>query len=175
MAYIAPPEPSALAAETRFQLAAFASEHGHFAALRAVAARFPAALTALDNQYRLIMGQGRLERWVRDAVFAACSAQRGNAYLADALAGEARRHGADGDWLRALRAGDPGFPAPCDEAGALVTFARKMALEPYKSVPGDIGALHAAGWANEDLVEVLTVVSLSAYMDTLTLALGLGQ
>jgi len=69
--------------------------HGHFAALREVAARFPAALRALDNQYRLIMGRGRLERWVQDAVFADCSAERGNDYLANAMAGEAVRHGAD--------------------------------------------------------------------------------
>lgn len=50
-----------------------------------------------------------------------------------------------------------------------------MALAPYKAVRGDVSALRAAGWANEDLIEVLAVVSLSAYMDTLTLALGLGQ
>ena len=50
-----------------------------------------------------------------------------------------------------------------------------MALEPYKSVPGDVGSLHAAGWADEDLVEVLSVVSLSAYMDILSLSLRIGQ
>ena len=50
-----------------------------------------------------------------------------------------------------------------------------MALEPYKSVPGDVGSLHAAGWADEDLIEVLSVVSLSAYMDVLSLSLRIGQ
>jgi hypothetical protein len=93
MTYIAPAALSELTPETRGQLAAFASAHGHFPALRAVVARFPAALRALDNQYSLIMGRGRLDRWVRDAVFAVCSAERGNGYLADALAREAVRHG----------------------------------------------------------------------------------
>jgi alkylhydroperoxidase family enzyme len=175
MTYIAPPAPSQLAPETRDQLAAFAGAHGHFAALREVAARFPAALRALDNQYRLIMGRGRLDRWVRDAVFAVSSAERGNAYLADALAGEAVRHGADADWIKGLRAPDVGSPGPGDSVAALIRFSRKMALEPYKSVPGDVDSLHAAGWADEDLVEVLSVVSLSAYMDILSLSLRIGQ
>jgi hypothetical protein len=175
MTYIAPPEPSQLAPETRDQLAAFADEHGHFSALRAVAARFPAALGALDNQYKLIMGRGRLDRWVRDAVFAVCSAERGNAYLADALAGEAVRHGADADWIKGLRTPDAGPHGPDDSVGALIRFSRKMALEPYKSVPGDVSSLYAAGWADEDLVEILSVVSLSAYMDILSLSLRIGQ
>ena len=120
-------------------------------------------------------GTGPLDRWVRDAVFAVSSAERGNAYLADALAGEAVRHGADADWIRGLRAPGAGSPGPGDSVGALIRFSRKMALEPYKSVPGDVGSLHAAGWADEDLVEVLSVVSLSAYMDILSLSLRIGQ
>ena len=175
MTYIAAPAPSELAAETRAQLAAFADAHGHFAALRAVVARFPAALQALDNQYRLIMGRGRLDRWVRDAVFAVCSAERGNAYLADALAREATRHGADAEWVNSLSAPDAASAEPGDSVGELIRFSRKAALEPYKSVPGDVSSLHAAGWANEDLVEVLSVVSLSAYMDILSLSLRIGQ
>ena len=51
------------------------------------------------------MGRGRLDRCVRDAVFAVCSAERGNTYLADALAGEAVRHGANADWIKSLRTG----------------------------------------------------------------------
>lgn len=175
MTYIAPPAPSELTPETRGQLAAFAGAHGHFAALREVVARFPAALRALDNQYSLIMGRGRLDRWVRDAVFAVCSAERGNAYLADALAREAVRHGANADWVKSLRTGEAALPEPGDSVRELIRFSRKAALEPYKSVPGDVSSLHAAGWANEDLVEVLSVVSLSAYMDTLSLSLRISQ
>jgi len=174
MATIIPLETSQLMPETRDQLAAFADEHAHFGELRAVVARFPAALAALDNQYRLIMGSGRLDRWVRDAVFAACSAERGNAYLATALAGQAVRHGAGPGLADGLVALDEGSPGPGGPVGALISFARKMALEPYKAVPGDVGSLHAAGWANQDLVEVLSVISLSAYMDTLSLSLRIG-
>ncbi len=175
MPYITAPEESQLAAGTRDQLALFADKHWHFSALRGVVARFPAALGALDNQYSLIIGGGRLDRWVREAVFAACSAERGDAYLANALAAEAVRHGADAAWVNGLLSRDANSAESGDPVAALIKFARKMAREPYKSVPGDVSALHAAGWANEDLVELLSVVSLSAYMDTLSLSLRIGQ
>jgi alkylhydroperoxidase family enzyme len=174
MSYVTAPGRSRLAPGTRDQLAAFAGEHGHFSELRAVVARFPAALAALDNQYRLIMGSGRLDRWVREAVFAACSAERGNTYLARALAGQSARHGGDPDLVTGLVAGGAGATGPGGPVGALITFARKMALEPYKSVAGDVSALHAAGWDNQDLVEILSVISLSAYLDTLCLSLRIG-
>jgi alkylhydroperoxidase family enzyme len=174
MSYITVPDASQLAAGTRDQMELFAVAHGHFSALRAVVARFPAALGALDNQYSLIMGRGRLDRWVREAVFAACSAERGDAYLAKAMGAEAMRHGADPAWVNGLLTRGSN-PAGAGEAvGALVKFARKMAREPYKSVEADVSALHAAGWANEDLVELLSVISLSAYMDTLSLSLRIG-
>ncbi|HVZ19822.1 MAG TPA: hypothetical protein VG871_02100 [Vicinamibacterales bacterium] len=173
MAFIAPP--SELAPETRAQLAAFADAHAHFAALRAVVARFPAALKALDNQYSLIMGRGRLDRWVRDAVFAVSSAERGNTYLADAMAREAVRHGASADWIKSLLTLDADVTQPGEGIQALIRFTRKAALAPYKSVPDDIRSLRAAGWVNEDLVEALTVISLSVYMDILSLSLRIGQ
>jgi hypothetical protein len=137
--YIAPPALSELTPETRGQLAAFAGAHGHFAALRAVVARFPAALRALDNQYSLIIGRGRLDRWVRDAVFAVCSAKRGNAYLADALAREAVRHGADADWVKSLRTGEAAVPEPGDGVRELIRFSRK-------AIPGSVsGSARARG------------------------------
>jgi alkylhydroperoxidase/carboxymuconolactone decarboxylase family protein YurZ len=174
MTYIAPP--SELAPETRGQLEAFADAHGHFVALRAVVARFPAALKALDNQYRLIMGRGRLDRWVRDAVFSVSSAERGNTYLADAMAREAVRHGANAEWIKSIvKRQDAAVPEPRQGLRSLITFSRKAAVAPYKSVPGDVSSLRAAGWTNEDLVEVLSVISLSVYMDILSLSLRIGQ
>ena len=175
MSYITAPEASQLTAGTLGQLDQFADDHRHFSELRSIVARFPAALSALDNQYRLIMGSGRLDRWVREAVFTACSAERGNVYLASALASQAVRHGADPDLVNVLVSQDVGSQGPDGPVGALIAFARKMALEPYKSVESDVSALHAAGWANEDLVEALSVISLSAYLDTLCLSLRIGQ
>ncbi|MEV6605762.1 hypothetical protein [Kutzneria sp. NPDC051319] len=168
MPHICPPADADLADATRAQLDAFADAHGHLGDVRRIFAHQPAALAALDNQYALIVGSGQLDRWVREAVFAACSAARGNPGLAEALRAEAVRHGADADRLDAILA------EPADDAvGALITFARKMAIEPYKAVEGDVEALHDAGWSDANLVEALTVVSLSAYLDIMSLTLRL--
>jgi uncharacterized protein YciW len=174
MPYLFPPADPELAPETRAQLDAFAGAHSHLGAVRRIFAHFPAALAALDNQYELIIGRGALDRWVREAVFATCSAARGNTRLAAALRAEAVRHGADTGRLDALLS-KPADAADCggDGIDTLVTFARKMALEPYKAVEGDVAALHEAGWSDAELVEVLTVVSLSAYLDIMSLTLRL--
>jgi hypothetical protein len=170
MPYIFPPADMQLSGSTRSQLDTFADAHGHLGDVRRIFAHFPSGLTALDNQYELIIGHGRLDRWVREAVFAACSTARGNPRLAEALTSEALRHGADADRLDALLAGS----APDDDpVGAVIRFARKMAVEPYKAVPDDAAALHDAGWSDANLVEVLTVVSLSAYLDIMSLTLRL--
>jgi hypothetical protein len=174
MPYIAPPTDATLAPAGRAQLDAFAVEHGHFADLRAIFAHFPTALTALDNQYSLIMGRGALDRWVREAVFAVCADARGDAYLAAALAAQALRHGADAERLTGFLAQAPEVTTAGDGVDELIRFSRKMAVEPYKSVERDVRSLHEAGWSNAHLVEVLTVVSLSAYMDIMTLSLHLG-
>jgi hypothetical protein len=175
MPYIAPPTSAALEPAARTQLDAFAEEHGHFAALRAIFAHFPTALTALDNQYSLIMGRGALDRWVREAVFATCAQARGDTYLAAALSAEAERHGADSKRLNGFLTQTSGPVVAGDGVDELIRFSRKMALEPYKAVEGDVRSLHEAGWSDAHLVEVLTVVSLSAYMDIMTLSLHLGQ
>jgi hypothetical protein len=175
MPYIAPPTDATLAPAGRAQLDAFAGEHGHFAELRAIFAHFPTALTALDNQYSLIMGRGALDRWVREAVFAICADARGDTYLAAALTAQAIRHGADAERLNGFLTNAPDIAPVGDGVDELIRFSRKMALEPYKSVDRDARSLYEAGWSNAHLVEVLTVVSLSAYMDIMTLSLHLGH
>lgn len=175
MPYIAPPADAALGPAARAQLDAFAEEHGHFAAIRSIFAHFPTALTALDNQYALIMGRGALERWVREAVFAVCADARGDAYLAAAMSAQAVRHGADADRLDGFLVGAPRSAASGDGVDELIRFSRKMAVEPYKSVAGDVRRLNEAGWSETHLVEALTVVALSAYMDIMSLSLRLGQ
>ncbi|GAA1316916.1 hypothetical protein GCM10009610_41190 [Pseudonocardia xinjiangensis] len=175
MPYIDPPTDAALDPAARAQLDAFAEDHGHFAAVRAIFAHFPAALAALDNQYRLIMGYGALDRWVREAVFAVCADARGDNYLAEALFAEAVRHGAETERLNSFLTRTPDTAVADDGVGELIRFSRKMALEPYKSVERDVRALYEAGWSDAHLLEVLTVVSLSAYMDIMTLSVHLGQ
>ena len=63
-----PLPPDSMPVDTAAQLAAHADGHGHFEALREVFAYFPAALQALDTQYDLMIGQGRLDRGLRELI-----------------------------------------------------------------------------------------------------------
>ena len=158
-------------AETAALLAAHADEHGHFAALREAFAYFPAALRALDNQYDLIIGQGRLDRGLRELVFACAASARGDDYLARAMAAQAAAHGFTGTGaVLAMAASGEGRS---DAETCLLTWARKMATTPYKAVERDMERLHSAGWRDQEIVEALTVVSLSAYMSVMSLTLKL--
>ena len=171
MPLIPPPPSGSIAAEAAAQLAAHADEHGHLAALRGAFAHFPAALKALDNQYDLIIGQGRLDRSVRELIVACAASARGDEYLARAMAGQAAAHGfADADSAVAMAASGEGRS---DAETCLLTWARKMGTTPYKVVEEDMARLHGAGWHDQEIVEALTVVSLSAYMSTMSLTLKL--
>lgn len=157
-------------AQTAALLAAHADEHGHFAALREAFEYFPAALRALDNQYDLIIGQGRLDRGLRELVFACAASARGDEYLArDGRTGRSAR-------VRRHRRGACNGRVGRGEVGRRdipLTWARKMATTPYKAVEQDMERLHSAGWRDQEIVEALTVVSLSAYMSIMSLTLKL--
>jgi len=153
------------------QFAAKADEHRHFDALRRMFALFPAALTALDNQYDLIIGQGTLDRSCRELIFACAASARGDLYLAEAMANQAALHGL-GDPETALAIASTAN-GRSDAESRLLAWVQKMATTPYKSVEADAEQLHAAGWSDQEIVEALTVVSLSAYMSTMSLTLKL--
>ena len=157
--------------ETATLLAARVDQHGHFEALREAFAYFPAALQALDNQYDLIIGQGRLDRGLRELIFACAASARGDEYLARAMAGQAAAHGFSGTGaVLAMAASGEGRS---DAETCLLTWAQKMATMPYKVVEQDMERLHSAGWQDQEIVEALTVVSLSAYMSIMSLTLKL--
>lgn len=171
MALLGPPAADRLDADTAALLDAGAAPHAHFNAVREIFAHFPAALKALDNQYDLMIGQGGLPRWLREAIFANASHARGDEYLADAMIGQVADH-RDCTVEAARAMVTEGSDLSAAEA-SLLTWTRKMALTPYKSVERDADTLHEAGWTNHDIVEALTIVSLSAYMNIMSLTLEL--
>ena len=167
-----PPLPrESMPEQTAAQLAAYADQHGHFAVLREIFAHFPAALKALDTQYDLMIGQGRLDRGFRELIFACASSARGDEYLAHAMAAQAAAHGlADAGAVLARAASGEGRS---EAETCMLGWVRKMATTPYKVVEEDIQRLHAAGWRDQEIVEALTVVSLSAYMSMMSLTMKL--
>jgi uncharacterized protein YciW len=87
------------------------------------------------------------------------------------MAAQAAVHGfADAGVVVAMAASGEGRS---DAETCLLTWARKMATMPYKVVEEDRERLHGAGWRDQEIVEALTVVSLSAYMSVMSLTLKL--
>jgi uncharacterized peroxidase-related enzyme len=171
MALIPPPDLEDLPPEVRSQYEQHRQEHAHFDQLRLSLARFPAALRAADGMYRQIMNEGRLGRTLREQIFLVASGVRGCGYA----------ESVHGGWLVAntgMTRADVGAlrkSAPTiDRRGeALLGFARKVAAAPYKTVSADFDRLREAGWEIPDIVEALSVVSLSGWMNGYADALGL--
>jgi alkylhydroperoxidase family enzyme len=66
---------------------------------------------------------------------------------------------------------DPGDRSVSDRA--LLAFARKVAAAPYRTTERDIDTLRAAGFDERTIVEALTVVALSGWMNGYAASLGL--
>ena len=173
MALVPPATPNQLDPATRRQLESFADDHGHLELLRRTIAHFPAALGGVDSMYQRSMASGRLPRLLRELVFVAASAERGDRYGAEAVTKDiARRFELDRDAIDAMARGEVCEVLPAAEA-ALVGYARKVARAPYKVVPGDISRLTENGWETPDIVEALTIVCIAGYMSTFSQTLQL--
>ena len=173
MALVPPATPDQLDPATRRQLQSFADEHGHFELLRRTVAHFPAALGGVDSLYERSMASGCLSRLLRELVFVAACAERGDCYGAEAVTDDiAGRFGLDRDAIAAMAHGEV-CEALSEAEAALVDYARKVARAPYKMVPGDIARLTENGWETPDIVEALTIVCLAGYMNTFSQTLQL--
>jgi len=173
MTLFAPPDLGEIDAELRLEYERGQEGHRHFDSLRKQLLRFPAAFRAADGMYDRIMEEGRLDRNLKEQIFVTCSGVRGCGYGA----------AAHGRWLTAntditedeidaLVRGDA-LPGADDHAKTVLAFSRKVAAAPYKTVPADIEALRTVGLDERDVVEVMTVISLSGWMNGYAQALGL--
>jgi len=77
--------------------------------------------------------------------------------------------GVEEDTLAALQ-DDLSAVAP-ERVQAIVTFARKCALDPQGLTEGDYDAIRAHGVSDEEIIEVISLAALGNYLDTLADAL----
>jgi uncharacterized peroxidase-related enzyme len=173
MSLIAPPDLDEIDAGLRAEYELGRGRFAHFDQLRRVLIRVPAAFRAADGMYGLIMERGLLDRAVKEAMFVTCAGVRQCRY------GQA----AHGTWLvehvemtnlevESLARGEDlvRHTASCH---VLLAFARKVAAAPYRTVDSDIEALREAGFDTPEIIEALTVVGLSGWMNGYADALGL--
>lgn len=174
MLLIQPPELDSLEPAVRTVYETGKVSHAHFDELRKALTRFPPVLLAADGMYDLIVGQGRLDSHLKEAMIVACSAVRNCTYGVAAHSRRLISGGSTPDEVQRLAQGEPlAIHSEADQA--LLSFARKVAAAPYKTVEGDIESLRRAGFDERTIIEALTVVSLSGWMNGYALALGLDQ
>lgn len=173
MALIAPPDLDQIDTRLRAEYESGRARFAHFDQLRRVLIRVPAAFRAADGMYGLIMEEGLLDRSIKEAIFVACSGVRRCRY------GQA----AHGAWLiehtpmteheveSLARGEDLASHSASDRV--LLAFSRKVAAAAYRTVERDIETLRDAGFDTPEIIETLTVVCLSGWMNGYAAALGL--
>lgn len=151
------------------------AKHAHFDSLRRLLLRFPPALRAADGMYDLMMGPNKLNRQTKEQIFVACSAIRSCQY---STAGHGRWLAentavSDREISSLVDGQDLASHGPVERS--VISFARKVAAAPYKTLPEDFDALRLQGLAEPDIIEVMSVVSLSGWMNGYAMALGLSR
>lgn len=173
MALIPNPEPGSVAPEVWADYEACQGRHAHFDGLRRALLRFPSALRAADGMYDEIIGNGLLDRTLKEQVCVACAGVRDCAYGIAAhgqwLAQHAGFSSSDVDDIAAGRT--PTTHSAFEKA--ILAFSRKVATAPYRTVPSDLDGLRDTGGDDRTIIETITVVSLSGWMNGYAMALGL--
>ena len=173
MALIAPPDLEGIDGELRAEYEASRTRFGHFDQLRRILVRAPAAFRAADGMYGLIMELGLLDRALKEAVFVTCAGVRDCRYGQAAHGRWLIEHaGMDALEVEALARGEDLSRHSAAEH-ALLAFARQVAAAAYRTVERDIETLRGAGFDTPEIVEALTVVGLSGWMNGYADALGL--
>ncbi len=173
MPLIAPPDLAVIDRDLRADYEAGRERHAHFDSLRQMLLLFPPASRAADGMYDLMMRPGVLSRIMKEQVFVASSAVRGCGYATAAhgkwLIENAELTQAEVDSL--IRGED--LHRHDELERAVLSFSRKVAAAPYKTIPEDIETLRSVGLQERGIVEILAVVSLSGWMNGYAQSLGL--
>lgn len=173
MPLIAAPDIDRIEGSLRDSYESGRSRHAHFDVLRRLLLRFPAASRAADGMYDLIMETGRLPRELKEQLFVACSAVRECDYATTGhghwLADHTEMTEAEVD---SVVSGED-LPKHSEVERTVLAFGRKVAAAPYRTMADDIGALRGAGLDEAEIVEIMTVISLSGWMNGYSAAFGL--
>ena len=173
MALIAPPDLQRIDSELRAEYEASRTRFHHFDELRRILVRAPAAFRAADGMYGLIMERGRLDRALKEAIFVTCAGVRHCRYGQAAHGSWLIEHAGLNDLAVESLARGEGLGGHSAAEHALLAFSRKVAAAAYRTVERDIETLRGAGFDTPEIVEALTVVGLSGWMNGYADALGL--
>lgn len=161
-----------LAEPVRDAVAAFEKEHGH-SNLRRLLAHYPPALIALDHMYHPFVTTGELSRKTKELIIVAASSVRGDTYSTTVhtrfLGKELQ---VDPTTLDNVVHGRLS-PALSEQDQALVNFARRAAADPRQLEDNDFLRLEQVGLTPSTIMEALAIIMLSAFTNTMAIALQL--
>jgi uncharacterized peroxidase-related enzyme len=161
MSRIAPISPSAATGRTRDLLEAARSELGAVPNFLRVLAHSPQALEAFLAMYSAL-GKARIDLATRERIALAVAESNSCEYCVSAHCAIGRKAGLDGAEIALNRAGTSSDP----RAAAAVALARALNEERGGVSDADLLAARAAGLMDEEIVEILALVVLNVFTNT---------
>jgi len=165
------PRDDEIAPECRAILTSFEKTYGRPSHIFKLLSRNPRFLIAASESWdSLVVEQGTLERWVKEAVVViTCSTQQ-TQYCIDGHSHALRREGLTEEQVQAVR--ERTFAGFSDPELSIFKFAHKAAGAPKTLATEDYDALRAAGLREGTILEILGVVWANTAMNMIVDALG---
>ncbi len=136
-------------------------------------AHHPPLLRANWGKVQCVMGEGRLDRRLKEAIALSVSGDNGCAYCVAAHGRALKALGTTDSTVESLvNQNGEGLPEGFDERElALLRLVRKSNRSPMQVTDEELEAVHHAGWSDGELVEALGVMELfigfNRFLDTL--------
>ena len=145
----------------------------HDTVLRNVFKAYPATSRPLLEYHEMLMrGSSPLTVAQRELIAAYCSGLNQCRYCHGVHTRVAEHFGIPHAVLSGLI--DDFDSAPLDQAfKAILRYARKLTLEPYRMTQADADAVYAAGWDEKALHDAVSVCALFNFMNRLVFGLGI--
>lgn len=156
----------------REQLDDYSEEHGERSLMRESLANHPPLLEVVAVFFENVIRTGNLDRTLKETVAVAVSQANGCDYCASSHRESlVEVLGLPTDRVEAIRAEE--FDALPPKHQIAVEFGRQAAEDPHRLTDEDFDALRAAGFDNQDIVELLGVVGLFTFVNTYGIAMNI--
>lgn len=165
------PHEDEIAPECQTILASFEKAYGRPSHIFKLLSRNPRFLIAASESWdSLVVEQGTLDRWVKEAVVVITCSTQETQYCIDGHSHALRRQGLTEEQVQVIR--EHTFSGFSDPELTIFKFAHKAAGAPKTLTTEDYDALRKAGLSEESILEILGVVWANTGMNMIVDALG---
>lgn len=162
-------DPDEASEEVREHLADYSEEHGERSLMREMLANHPPLLETTAVFFENSIRTGNLQRELKETVAVAVSQANGCDYCASShRESMVEVLGLPSERVDAIRAGE--FDSLPAREQVAVEFARQAAKNPHRITDEDFRALREEGFEDREIVELLGVVGLFMFVNTVGIA-----